>query len=476
MTTTTQRSRNPAETPEIGMLPNNVEAEFAVVGALMLDEEFGGGRPAMAKIAWLTAPDFWNNRARAAFEAALRVYHRGDPIDPIVVTRELVAMGVAGDVKPSEWFASAINSAPNGVHIEHYARLVREAAERRRGVEVGGKLVSLYHDSTTPLTEAHDTSRRLILDMLSSTPSEAFTADQAVYDVLPQVEEMLENPVAVRGTPSPWSKLTRLLIGGFRPGWLVMLAARPGMSKTRIATACLLTAAKHGWAYMASLEMSREDLVTRMAAARANVNWSAHVAGSHAFRPDEAERFRTAMGEIAGEQFVIRDTSRLTMHAIGADVERVMLERGPVSLVVIDYLALVKPSERVESEAIRIETTARDAKDLARQLRVPVLLLHQINRQEGGRPSLAGLRYGGEQDPDVILYAYDEDRAIKAGEIKQRERLEGYGKPVSLEGKIEIGVLKHRFGEMSRLWLDNDPERGQLTQWETITEMQEARR
>ena len=454
-----------APVAEDALPPHNIEAEEAVIGAMLFDPD------ALAKVSsWLLPEDFFRGKNRVVYEAALRLQGRNIRTDPVSLATELSAVGQFQMVDPSVYFTHLVRSIPESVHIVYWGELIQRAAQKRRGLEAAGKVAAAFYDPDVLPADALAMSMSALIGIGIGQVSGGLTANDAVYEGLAEFEAIVDDPSIVRGTPSPWHGLTNLLVGGFRKGWLIELAARPGMSKTRIAGQCLLTASMCGWAYFASLEMRRMELLERFAAMRAGVNWSAHVAQTKFLSPDERDRMKSAYHGLGSEQFIIDDRSHMRLGDIWAEVERVKVERGEVSLVVIDYLALVQPdSSRVESEAMRVEQTARGAKQLARALNVPVLLLHQINRHDTSRPTLEGLRYGGEQDPDVVLYAYDEDKALATGAIKQREQFTSW--PYHLQGRLEIGVLKQRHGAGGRVWLHNDAETGRL---EELTRMEPA--
>jgi len=425
--------------PSEDMAPSNLEAEEAVLGALLTDAS------AIVRVAaTLEGDDFYRPSHRGIYDAMIRLYHRHQAVDVVTVSSELTREGSLDKVGGEAYLTELISVTPVSVHVEHYAELVRRAAVRRRLIGASGRIAKLaWDDSAETIEDTVDQAEAILYGVLRSRGRQDLAPIRDVLDAyFEQIEEIQAGHESLMGVSTEFADLDKLL-GRLQPSDVCIVAGRPGMGKTSwLLTVVHNLAAKRGATVaMFSLEMSALQLVQRLVAAETGIPTNRLRLGN--IRSDEMELVARAIGALEGLQIYIDDTPGLSPFELRTKARRLHAERG-VDLVVVDYLQLMHARQRSENRVQEISLISRAIKGLARELGVPVIAASQLSRavehRPGGRPKLSDLRESGsiEQDADIVLMLYrekdDDDEPLQYN-------------------ITEIIVAKHRHGPTGRVQL-----------------------
>jgi len=406
------------ETPTA--LPQNLDAERAVLGAILIDNLTLSVVSPILKEA-----DFFLETHRRIYRALLDLSARSSAIDLVTVREELDKSGAMERAGGPAYLASLIDGIPDVFNAEHYARIVKEKSTLRRLITLGHRLT---REGATP--------DRTPEDVLGSATSEVFEiaqdsarggfvslAEISEHNLL-TLEEARGRQGVLTGLPTGFRDLDRLT-SGLQKSELVILAARPSVGKTSFA----LNIAQHVSIREArsvgffSLEMSREALGLRVLCSEAEVNAKRVRDGFGS--DDDFRRLVLAQTRLGGARFFIDDTSALSVSEMRAKCQRLKREHG-LDLVVVDYLQLMAGTGRPENRTQEVSQISRGLKLLAKDLQVPVIALSQLSRQSERRtgdqrkPQLADLRDSGsiEQDADVVIFLYREEMYDRETERK----------------------------------------------------------
>jgi replicative DNA helicase len=426
------------------IIPNNIEAEQAVLGALLIDPD------AIIKVVpILHTEDFYLEKHAWIFEAIFALHERREPIDFLTVVAELERRDKINAVGGAAYITALINAVPTAIHVEHYARLVERLATQRRLITAAGNIAQIAYDSAEDLDEminhAEETlfavaQRRISRDLISMRV--------AVDQFMDHLDYVQRHQGELLGVPSGFIDLDKLL-GGFQPSDLIIVAGRPGSGKTSFALSIMQTAAAQYKKRIAlfSLEMSAEQLVQRLVASMGEIDSQGLRLGK--IGDEDYARLVRATGELSELPIFIDDSAALTPTEIRAKARRLRAEHG-VDLIIIDYLQLMTVRGRPENRVQEISQISRQLKELARELHVPVVALSQLSRAVESRldhrPQLADLRESGsiEQDADVVIFIFREKMYYPTIE-KWREAHPRSDKEYP-DNIAEVIVAKHRHG------------------------------
>ncbi len=418
--------------------PQNLEAEQAVLGGMLIDNE-----SIHRVVEMLGAHDFYRDTHQRIFAAVLDLYNRSEPSDLVTVTNTLKAKGDLEAIGGASYLAALVDGVPTAANIASYARIVREKSVLRQLIQGATDIVSRGFEEQGNVEEFLDDAERVIFEIAQRRVRPGFASlRDIVRDSFKAIEVLYEKKALITGVPTGFKDLDRLT-SGFQPSDLVVIAGRPSMGKTALALNIVEKAAVEGGQVCAvfSLEMSREQLVQRMLCSRAEVDAS-KLRGGFLAESDWPKLTRAA-GTLSEAPIFIDDSPALTVLEVRAKARRLQREHG-LNMLVIDYMQLMRGVGRPESREREISEISRSLKALAKELGVPVVALSQLNRgvesRTDKRPQLADLRESGaiEQDADVIAFIY---------------RDEMYNPSSPDEGKAEIIVGKQRNGPTGRVML-----------------------
>ncbi len=431
------------------MAPNSAEAEEAVLGALLIDPD------AIIKVApILRAEDYYFEKHAWIYDAIFALHERREPVDFLTVVAELERMGKLNDVGGAAYITALINAVPTAFHVEQYAHIVERTSTLRRLITASTQIAGMAYDNVEEIDEVIDHAEEAIFAVAQRRMTrEMIPMRVAVDQFIDRLDYVQKHQGELLGVTTGFIDLDRLL-GGFQPSDLIIVAGRPGSGKTAFALSVMQNAAmkKNKRIALFSLEMSAEQLVQRLVASMATIEAQALRLGT--IRDDDWARLVKATGELSETHIFIDDSAALTPIEIRAKARRLQSEHG-LDMIIVDYMQLMTIRGRPENRVQEISQISRQLKELARELRVPVVALSQLSRaveaREDHRPQLADLRESGsiEQDADVVIFILREKTYYPTIE-KWREKFPHKEYP---ENIADIIVAKHRHGPIKDLQL-----------------------
>lgn len=413
--------------------PQNIEAEQSVLGAIIFDNE---ALPKALEV--LNSDDFYKETHRRLYNAMIGLFEKNEPIDIVTLTDYLRKKDELEAVGGISYLSYLANTIPTSANIRYHAKIVREKALLRSLIQTATHITSRVYEDSFDADEMVDYAEKMIFDIADKRTKTSFASlKDVIKDTFKMIEHLYDKKEAITGVPSGFKDIDELT-SGFQPGDLIIIGGRPGMGKTAFA----LNIAQHVAIDLKepvavfSLEMSKEQLAMRMLCAESMVNASSVRKGF--ISKQDWPKLTNAAGRLADAPIFIDDSSAITVLEVRAKARRLKMEHGGLSLVVVDYLQLMKSRGNFERREQEISEISRSLKALAKELKVPVVALSQLNRaveQRGEKkPTLADLRESGaiEQDADVIIFLY-------------RDEIYNKNNP-SNKGKAEIIIAKQRNG------------------------------
>ena len=412
--------------------PHSVVAEQAVLSGVFL-------RPDLLHeiVDQISDTDFYMPAHRLIFGAFLDLYGRGVPVDEVTVFDWLRDHEQLETVGGAVYLAELSRAVVSGANAAHWARIVRDKSMQRALIDASAEIIANCYDSTKDVPVLLDESEKSIFSISERANSKTFaSSSDLVRTVFEELTARYNNKNVTTGVATGYLRLDQLT-AGLQPSDLIIIAARPSMGKTAFALNLAIRSALTAGVTVAifSLEMSKESLMDRMLCAWGRVDLSRVRKG---FLEDEDwAKLSAAADDLARAKIFIDDTAGLSPLALRARCRRLKSEHG-LGLVMVDYLQLMH-STRNESRELEISDISRNLKALAKEMKVPVIALSQLNRKveerTDKRPVLSDLRESGaiEQDADLIMFIHREDAYNKKGD-----------KPKT--GIAEIIIGKHRNG------------------------------
>lgn len=415
--------------------PHNKDAEVAVLGGMLLESD------ALARVIHLLEPDFFYVPAHGLiFEQIRELFSKGQPVDIISVIDGLRTRDHLDTVGGSSYVIALIQSVPTTANIEYYAQIVERYAILRKLIRAGTQIVELGYD--------HDDQE--ISFILNQAEQQIFAIGQrnlgeglehiqtGLWNLFEELERGYNDPDSLlrKNMSTGFTDLNTMLGGGFAPSDLVILAARPAMGKTALGLNIAVNMAAQLKKPVAifNLEMSKEQLITRMLCMESGMNSRALRSGT--LHTDEWQSLSNAIASLSEAPIYIDDSSMVTPSEVRAKCRRLKAEHKDLAMIVIDYLQLMETGSS-ENRQQEISKISRSLKQLARELNVPVVALSQLSRavesRTNKRPMLSDLRESGaiEQDADIVLFLY---------------RDEYYNPDSNDKNTAELLIAKHRHG------------------------------
>lgn len=419
--------------------PQNIEAEQSLLGALLIDKD------AIVKIAEMLHPlHFYRTEQHGKiFEAILSLFEKREPIDLVTVTDKLKQAEALDLVGGSAYLTTLVNIVPTSAHIEHYARIIKEHAIRRTLISKATRLIENSYDESLSVANILDNAEQDIFAVSQESVKKDFVALKDLLTVsFDRLDELQKTSGKLRGVPTGFKDLDNKL-AGFQESNLIIFAARPGQGKTSfVLNVAEYVAVKEGLPVgMFSLEMSQEELVDRIIVSKSEIDAWKLKTGK--LDDNDFDRISSAFGELAEAPLFIDDTPGLSLAEIRTKARRLQMEHG-LKLLIIDYLQLIH-GRNLENRVQEVSEISQGLKNLARELKIPVLAVSQLSRaveaRGSKRPQLADLRESGaiEQDADVVMFIYREDQ----------ENLKD----------VTLDIQKHRNGPTGEIKLMFIPER-----------------
>ena len=379
--------------------PQNIEAEISALGALMLDSE-----AAVKVVDILTSEDFYRPQHRLIFSVILELFEKSQPIDVISVSNRLKEKGVLEQAGGSAYLADLVNASPTASNVAHYGSIVRRKRILRDLIQASVDISELGYREEENVDDLLDKAEKRIFSISQNTLSQKFTIlGSALEEAWERIDYLHKNKNELRGVPTGFRDIDKVL-AGLQKSDLIIVAARPSFGKTAFV-----------------LDIARHVAVEK--------NMPVGI-------------------------FSLEMSTVLQMRAMA---RRLQAEHGKLGLVVVDYLQLMQPKTSSESMVQQITEISRSLKGLARELDVPVIAISQLSRAVEMRhppvPRLSDLRESGsiEQDADVVMFIYKEDR---------------YKENSSRENQADIIIAKHRNGPLGKTVLYWNPEKVSFSSFE----------
>ena len=388
-------------------LPHSVEAEQAVIGAMLID-----ARCIPDVIEQLHPDVFFIPQNRDIFETIYSMFSLNQQIDPVTVLDEMRRRGVLDEQNSRAYLMELMDVTPTAAHVMEYARILRDKALLRQVSEAAGGIQRLVDEEQGSAGDILDASEQYIYDIRQGRAHQGLhTISTVLVEVFAHLQELAANQGRVPGVPTGFSEIDQYL-GGMGNTNLILVASRPGMGKTAIAMNIAVNAVRETGksAVYFSLEMSRDQLVMRLLSSEAFINSRKLQTGD--LTPDEWTRVANASTVLSKLDMRFDDNPNIGVAEMKAKCRRV----ENLGLVVIDYLQLMQGGGRRNDNRVQeVADISRNLKIMAKELGVPVLCLSQLSRanekRENKRPMLSDLRESGsiEQDADVVMFLYRDE-------------------------------------------------------------------
>ena len=435
------------ESPE-KLPPQNIEAEQSLLGCLMLDKN------AIIKVAdFSRADDFYKEKNKEIYQAMIELYQKMEPIDILSITNRLREKGKLEEIGSSSYLTTLVNAVPTATHVLNYAKIVREKKVLRDLIETSDEISLSAFDESEDVDKLLDKAEKKILGIGQRSLTQVFTP---IKDILPEtferLDELSKHKGALRGLKTGFRDLDNIL-AGLQKSDLVILAARPSLGKSALALDIARQVAVDQKIPVGifSLEMSKDQVVDRILSAQSGVDLWRLRTGHLSSDGDDNDftQIQHAMGVLSEAPIYIDDAGMTNILQIRAMARRLQANKG-LGLLIIDYLQLMDSMSRSPNAVQQVTENSRALKSLAKELNIPVLTISQLSRAVEQRtpqiPRLADLRESGaiEQDADVVMFIYREDRYIENTERKNI---------------ADIKIAKHRNGPLGNVELYFDEQR-----------------
>jgi replicative DNA helicase len=425
--------------------PHNLDAEQAVLGSIMIDPE------ALLRIAGFLKPEmFYDTKHQWIYTAMVALQEKRDPIDLLTVSSQLEAESRLDEVGGETYIAGLTNIVPTALNVESYAHTVEQHAIRRKMISAASDVARLAYDQTLPIQQVIEKSEATIFAVSENTgEGNMVPIRKAVSDFFERIEYLHEHKDEPLGIPTGFTDLDRFT-GGLQRGDLIIIAARPGVGKTSLMLNLAYNAAMRHRQRVAvfSLEMGNEQLVQRFVASETGIDSQRLRRGD--LKDDEWGAVTRISGQMADLTMFLDDSSALSPLDLRVKARRIYQEYG-LDLIIVDYLQLMQGEgggRGTENRVQEISYISRSLKQIARELKVPLIAGSQLSRlveqRSDKRPMLSDLRESGsiEQDADIVSFIY---------------RDELYNPDTEFKNMAEITIAKNRNGPVGKvnLFFDN---------------------
>jgi replicative DNA helicase len=389
-------------------VPRNIDAERSVLGMMLLDQH------AIEDVQQiLQADDFYLPKHRTVFQAILETYDRRSNVDQLMVEETLSRMGALEEIGGQGELLDLVSGTVTSVSAAFHAEIVREKAVQRRVLEVCRDIAEQAFENSADARELVDEAERRIFEISRfDRESESRRIDDILQETFERIDYFRSRKGEPTGIVTGYYDLDEMT-GGLQPGELLILAARPSMGKTSFALNLAERIAAHNQAVaIFSLEMSAQQVISNMLCCRSQVNGTAVRKGR--LTEEEYRRLQEEAAALYEAPIFVDDAAGLSVSALRGKARR-LHRKSNIQMIIIDYLQLMTSGRREESRQQEISYISRSLKGLARELKVPVIALSQLNRdvenREDHRPRMSDLRESGaiEQDADVIMLLHREE-------------------------------------------------------------------
>lgn len=389
--------------------PQNLEAEQAVLGAILLDNDV-----LHQVIEVLDASDFYREAHGKIFAGIIDLYNKNDPCDLITLTDILTQKKHLDVIGGPSYLSSLVDNIPTAANALHYARIVREKSVLRKTIHAATEIITKGYENGEDVEGLLDYAENCIFSISEYQVKPSF---YLLRDILKSsfitIEKLYEKKELITGVPSGFADLDHLT-SGFQDSDLIIIAGRPSMGKTSFALNIAQYAAieKNVPVAIFSLEMSKEQVAIRMLCSEARLD--AHKLRGGFLSESDWPKLTRAAGTLSEAPIFVDDTAGINVLEMRAKSRRLRKDQK-LGLIIVDYLQLMREKTHTDSREQEISAISRSLKGLAKELNIPVIALSQLNRRveerQNKRPQLADLRESGaiEQDADVIIFIYRDE-------------------------------------------------------------------
>ncbi len=418
--------------------PQNIEAEQAVLGAVLLEKDT---LITISEI--LIVDDFYRTAHQRIYKSMINISETGEPVDLVTLTANLQNNKILEDIGGVTYLTDLVNAVPTAANAEYYAKIVKEKAIIRKLIKVTTEIASTSYSGNEDVNELISLAEKRILEITNRKTNSGFVLIKEVLEkTIDQIEYLHNNSGEITGTISGYTDLDKITTG-FQKSDLIIIAARTSVGKTAFALNVAQNVGCRSKTPVAifSLEMSAIQLVQRMISSEGNLD--GHKLRTGNLDDSDWTKLTIAMSTLAEAPIYIDDTPGINIFDIRSKARRLKAEKG-LSLIIIDYLQLINVRGKLDNRQQEISEISRQLKSIARELEVPVIALSQLSRaveqRQDKRPMLSDIRESGsiEQDADVVAFLYREDY---------------YDPETEKKNIVEIIIAKHRNGPTGRIEL-----------------------
>ncbi len=392
---------------KVKIMPQNLQAERSVLGSILIDDN------AVFEVTeFLRSEHFYLEKHQDIYDAVMKIFEKRDPIDIITLPTQLKNMNLLEKVGGVSYLTELVNETPTSANVKSYAKLIKTSYTKRELIKAGTKIVEYGYNDLVEAEDVLDKSEQLLYSVSKDTISRDFSHIKDVLAVtFDKLDELQKNKGQLRGVPTGFPSLDKKT-NGFQENNLIIIAARPSVGKSSLAINIAQFAATQKGIPIAifSLEMSSEEIADRMLSAQGDIDMYKLKTGN--LDKKELARIGEAYGELAEAPIFIEDTPGISVLELRTKARRLLMEQG-IKMIIVDYIQLMR-GRNLENRAQEVAEISQSLKNIARELKIPVVALSQLNRaveSRGGSPQLSDLRESGalEQDADIVMFLHRKD-------------------------------------------------------------------
>ncbi|QQG34993.1 MAG: replicative DNA helicase [Deltaproteobacteria bacterium] len=416
-------------------IPQSLDAERGILCSLLIDTEAFE----IASKFGIKSDDFYHPSHQIIFSAISSAYYNNKPINTVTIVDELIQLQKLDTIGGPSFIAHLESLFPSSAHIKTYIKIVKDKSILRKLILTASKIAQTAYSQKEKIPHILDAAEQAILKIRDDSPQkEMIPMNELINIVLDKIEVSYDNEIEILGLASGFESIDKTT-GGFQPGEFIVIAARPSMGKTALTLNMATHIAMHNQipVVMFSLEMSADQLVFRILSAESRVDLSRLKTGL--INAEEFSDFIGSTSFLSRAPLFIDDSPTLSIAELRNKCRRLALHHH-IKLIIVDYLQLMDGPPGIENKTIEVGEISKGLKSIARELKIPVIALSQLNRSVESRldkrPLMSDLRESGaiEQDADLIVFLYREDYYTK--ENTPEEKI----------GMTEIIIAKNRNG------------------------------
>jgi len=437
-----KKTKPSIQLPSDRVPPQSIEAEESVLGALMIDKN------AIIKVVDILLPnDFYRGSHKDIYEAMVELYVKNEPIDIVSLSNRLKEKHLLEQIGGSSYLTSLVNKVPSSSHVLHYAKIIHQKKVLRDLIQASYEISELGWQESEDVDELIDKAEKSIFSISQRSASQEFESlKEGLVSAFERIDQLNKGGDKLRGVSTGFPGLDNKL-AGLQKSDMIIIAARPSLGKSSLALDIARNAAiKDNVAVgIFTLEMSKEQVIDRLIASESGVDlWK--IRTGHLSNEGDLDDFtllRDAISRLSEAPIYIDDSPSPTVTQMRAMARRLQ-SKANLGLIIVDYLQLVTSKMNTDSMVQQVTDISRSLKALARELNLPVVVCSQLSRaimqRPGQKPQLSDLRESGsiEQDSDVVLFIYREDRVKEETERKNI---------------ADIIIAKHRNGPLGQVSL-----------------------